>query len=81
MTSLLEGDLILIRRSGIALGSLVAAVLAVGLVTTVLSLLGLDTSTTAGQAQFSGGIVITVVTIVLGGLIYRDIIRRDRRPG
>ena len=72
----------MIRRIGIALGSLVAAVLGVGLVASLcFPLFGLDTSTTAGQAQVSGGIVLTVVTIVLGGLVYRDIIRRDRRPG
>jgi len=72
----------MIRRAGIALGSLVAASLVMWLVGgLILSLFGLSTSTTVGHVQLSGGIVLTVVTIVLGGLIYRDIIRRDRRPG
>ncbi|HEX7950318.1 MAG TPA: hypothetical protein VF494_08215 [Candidatus Limnocylindrales bacterium] len=72
----------MLGRAGIALGSLVAASLVLWLVGgMILSLVGLDTSTATGQAQFSGGIVLTVVTIVLGGLIYRDITRRDRRPG
>ncbi|MGZ8439079.1 MAG: hypothetical protein ACXWXR_11145 [Candidatus Limnocylindrales bacterium] len=70
----------MVRRLGIALGSLVAASLAVGLVAGLgLSLFGLNTTTSAGQAQFSGGVVLTLVTIVLGGLIYRDIIRRQPR--
>jgi flagellar biosynthesis protein FliQ len=68
------------RRVGIAIGSLVAACLVVALVGgIILSLFGLNTTTTAGSAQFTGGVVFTLVAIVLGGLIYRDIIRRDRR--
>ena len=71
-----------VRRIGIALGSFVAAVLVMGLVgATVLSLFGLNTTTTAGQAQVAGGLVFWLVTVVLGGLIYRDIVRRERRPG
>ncbi len=71
-----------LRRVGIALGSLVAAVLVMGLVGGLfLSLFGLNTTTTAGQVQSAGGLVFTLVTLVLGGLIYRDIIRRERRPG
>jgi hypothetical protein len=57
------------RRLGIALGSLVAAWLCVWLV--------------AGQflGMNGGGIVATIVTVVLGALIYRDIIRRETTPG
>jgi CBS domain containing-hemolysin-like protein len=70
----------MVRRVGIALGSLVAASLAVGLVAGLcLSLFGLNTTSAAGQDQLSGGVVLTVVTIILGGLIYRDIIRREQR--
>jgi hypothetical protein len=50
-----------LRRMGIALGSLVAAWLVVGLV--------------AGSLLTYG--VMVIVTIILGGLIYRDIIRRE----
>ena len=71
-----------LRRIGIAVGSLVAAMLVMYLVGGMfLSLFGLNASTTAGQAQIAGGIVFTLVTVVLGGLIYRDIVRRERRPG
>jgi CBS domain containing-hemolysin-like protein len=73
--------MISVRRLGIALGSLVAAALAMGLVGGLfLSLFGLNTTTTAGQVQAAGGLIVTLVTLVLGGLIYRDIIRRERRP-
>ena len=57
-----------VRRMGIALGSFVAAWLAVSLVAGML--LG------AGP---SGNVLILLVTVVLGGLIYRDIIRRQPR--
>jgi CBS domain containing-hemolysin-like protein len=71
-----------LRRVGIALGSLVAAGLVTGLVGGLfLSLFGLNTTTMAGQLQLAGGLAVTVLTIVLGGLIYRDIMRRERRPG
>ncbi len=53
-----------IRRVGIALGSLVAAWLVVWLVG----------GSTIGSA------LAGLVTVVLGGLIYQDIIRRERRP-
>ena len=53
-----------LRRVGIALGSLVAAWLVVGLV--------------AGSLLSYG--LMTIVTIVLGALIYRDILRRDEVP-
>jgi hypothetical protein len=53
----------IIRRMGIALGSLVAALLVIWLL---------------GSGQTLGGLA-GVLVIVLGALIYRDIIRRDRR--
>jgi hypothetical protein len=66
------------RRVGIAVGSLVAASLVVWLVGgAALALFGLNTATAAGQGQFVGGIGLTIVAIVLGGLIYRDIMRRE----
>jgi hypothetical protein len=72
----------LFRRIGIALGSAVAASLVMWLVGgTVLSLFGLSTSTTSGQILFFGGAGLTFVTMVLGALIYRDIIRRERPGG
>lgn len=55
-----------LRRIGIALGSLTIAWLAVSLVAGVL--LGSDAS---GNALFG------LVALVLGGLVYRDIIRRE----
>ena len=52
------------RRLGIALGSLVAASLIVGLVGGVL-------------LPGPGSILATLVVVILGALIYRDIIRRE----
>jgi hypothetical protein len=54
-----------IRRIGIAFGSLVAAWLCMALI---------------GGWLFGwggGGLIATVATLVLGALIYRDIVRRD----
>ena len=74
--------MISVRRLGIALGSPVAAALVMGLVGgLVLSLFGLNTTSTTGAVQLAGGIAFTLVTLVLGGLVYRDIIRRERPPG
>ena len=56
----------MLRRVGIAIGSLAAAWL-------VISLVG-------GVLLPTGGMVAGLVTVVLGGLIYRDILRRER-PG
>lgn len=55
----------MLRRSGIALGSLVAAWLCVWLLGGWL--LGWDES----------GLIAAVATIVLGALIFRDIVRRE----
>lgn len=58
-----------VRRLGIALGSFVAALLVVTLVAGVVS-----------GSSASGNAIVWLVAIVLGALIYRDIIRRDRTP-
>lgn len=58
-----------LRRTGIAIGSLVIGYLAVGMVGGAL----------LGPTATSNGIV-EVAIVVLGGLVYRDIIRRERRP-
>jgi hypothetical protein len=65
-----------LRRVGIAIGSLVAAWLVVTLVGgLLLQLIGIRPfdpgMTTMGSA------IVGLVTVVLGGLIYRDIIRRE----
>jgi hypothetical protein len=57
-----------LRRVGIAIGCLVAAWLAVSIVA------GLFLGSSA-----SGNALVGLITIVLGGLIYQDIMRRDRR--
>ncbi len=56
----------IIRRVGVAIGSIVIAYLAVSLIAGVL----------LGQSAQTNPIVVIVV---LGGLVYADIMRRDRR--
>jgi hypothetical protein len=68
------------RRVGIFLGSLVAAALVMGLVT------GLVLQPMGSEVRESGampviGALVGVLTIVLGGLIYRDIMEREERGG
>lgn len=58
----------MLRRVGIAFGSLVAAWLDVTLVWSLLS----PSTGSAGSA------LVGLATVVLGGLIYRDIIRREQ---
>jgi hypothetical protein len=58
-----------IRRVGIALGSLTMAWLALGLVGGVI---GLNPGT---------GLLGLLAVIVLGALVYLDIIKREQRPG
>ncbi len=58
----------MLRRIGIAFGCLVAAWLAVSLVAGVL----------LGTAA-SGNALVWLVTLLLGGLVYRDIVRREQR--
>jgi len=63
-----EVMLTIIRRVGIAIGSLVIAYLGVSLVAGVL----------LGQSAQSNPIVVGVI-VVLGGLVYADLMRRERR--
>ena len=58
----------MLRRVGTAFGSLVAAWLVVSFVWGLL----LPSSGTTGSA------LVGLVTVVLGGLIYRDIMRREQ---
>ena len=53
-----------LRRVGTAIGSLVAAALVVGLIGALVPVPGFT----------------WIVTIILGGLIYRDILRREAPP-
>ena len=70
-----------IRRVGIAIGSLLIVVLAVGLVGgMVLPLIGVPLTPTPTMTVTPSGLVETLIALVLGGLIYRDIIRREQRP-
>ncbi|HEY7132862.1 MAG TPA: hypothetical protein VH440_11455 [Candidatus Limnocylindrales bacterium] len=77
-----------LRKVGIAFGSLVIAGLAVGLVDVIGGLMfGLvanlvplgDQIVAALSAAFTPGTALNgLVVLVLGGLIYRDILRRER---
>ena len=58
-----------VRRIGIAIGSLVIAYLAVSLVGGAL----------LGQWAQANPFLITVISVVLGGLVYVDIMRRENR--
>ncbi len=58
----------ILRRLGVAFGSLVIAYLAVSLVAGVL----------VGRSAESDPIIIVAI-VVLGGLLYEDIMRRERR--
>jgi hypothetical protein len=70
----------MLRRVGIAIGSLVAAWLVIALVGGVLLPLAgipfrpLDPGTTT-----TGSALVGLVTVVLGWLIYRDIVRHEQR--
>jgi hypothetical protein len=57
-----------LRHIGVAIGSVFIAWLAVSLIAGVL--LG---------PNASGNVLIFVATLIIGGLIYRDILRRERR--
>jgi hypothetical protein len=71
-----------LRRVGIAIGSLLIAVLAVGLVGgMVLPLIGVPLTPTPTVTVTPSGLVETVIALILGGLIYRDILRREQRRG
>jgi hypothetical protein len=67
-----------VRRVGIFIGSLVAAALVMGLIS------GLVLMPMGSELRESGatpvvGALIALLTIVLGGLIYRDIMEREER--
>lgn len=62
-----------LRRAGIAFGSLVAGLLCVGFVGGVLmTFLGIPASP-------ASSLMATVAGVVLGGFVYRDIMRRETR--
>jgi len=69
-----------IRRVGIFIGSLIAAALVMGLVTwLVLQPMGAQLRESGAMPAI--GFFIGLLTIVLGGLIYRDIMEREERGG
>ena len=69
-----------IRRVGIFVGSLVAAALVMGLVTwLVLQPMGSELRESGAMPAI--GAIVGLLTIVLGGLIYRDIMEREERGG
>ncbi|HKF84223.1 MAG TPA: hypothetical protein VKB30_00450 [Candidatus Limnocylindrales bacterium] len=70
----------IIRRVGIFIGSLVAAAVVMGLITWLV-LLPMETQVRESGAMPVIGALIGLLTIVLGGLIYRDIMERDERGG
>jgi len=70
----------IIRRVGIFIGSLVAAAVVMGLITWLV-LLPMGTQVRESGAMPVIGALIGLLTIVLGGLIYRDIMERDERGG
>jgi membrane associated rhomboid family serine protease len=70
-----------VRRVGIAIGSIVAAWLVISLVGAVLlPFVGVPFRSTDPGATASSSAIVGLITLILGGLIYRDIIRRERRP-
>jgi uncharacterized membrane protein len=69
-----------IRRVGIFIGSLVAAALVMGVITGLV-LLPMGTQLRESGAMPAISALIALLTIVLGGLIYRDIMERQERGG
>jgi hypothetical protein len=71
----------MLRRVGIAIGSIVAAWLVVSLVGGILlPLFGVSFRPVDPATSTTGSVLVGLITVVLGGLIYRDILRRERRP-
>ena len=69
----------ILRRVGIAIGSIVAAWLVMSLVGwALLPFVGVSFRPTDPGVTASGSAIVGLVTLILGGLIYRDIIRRER---
>lgn len=73
---LIEG----LRRIGIAIGSLVAAALVMGLVGWLIMIPMGGQLLASGAGPLAGGLM-GLFTIILGGLIYRDIMEREDRAG
>jgi hypothetical protein len=71
-----------VRRMGIAIGSLVAAALSVGLLWALaqwaVTALGLPIDI-GGPLSPAAAFLLFLGTFLTGGLIYRDILRRERR--
>jgi hypothetical protein len=74
-----------VRRMGIAVGSLVAAVLCVGLLTSLMPPfastfpdIGFSLALFVPGPSVGGAAFSAILTIVLGGLIYRDILVREQ---
>ena len=69
----------ILRRVGIAIGSFVAASLVIGLVgSAFLTFFGVPFRPLDPGTTTTGSAIVGLVTFVLGGLIYRDILRRER---
>ncbi len=69
----------ILRRVGIAIGSLVAAWLVISLVGgALLPFIGVAFQPLDPAATATVSALVGLATVVLGGLIYRDIIRRER---
>jgi uncharacterized membrane protein len=67
-----------LRRIGIFIGSLVAAALVMGLVSWIV-MVPMGTKLLESGAGPVAAALVTILTIVLGGLIYRDIMEREDR--
>ena len=69
-----------IRRVGIFIGSLIAAALVMGLITwIVLQPMGAQLRDSGAMPVIAA--LMALLTIVLAGLIYRDIMEREERGG
>ncbi len=69
----------ILRRVGIAIGSLVAASLVIGWIgSAFLTFFGVPSRPLDPGTTTTGSAIAGLVTFVLGGLIYRDILRRER---
>jgi hypothetical protein len=68
-----------LRRVGIAIGSLAAAWLVISLVGGVLlPVFGLPYRPLDPAGTLVGAVLVDLITLVLGALIYRDILRREQ---
>ena len=67
-----------LRRVGIFIGSLVAAALIMGLVGWLI-MIPMGGELVASGALPIAGAMVGLFTIILGGLIYRDILEREER--